>query len=69
MTRTTGVPSGSRRLKNAVGRPAQSEMTSLSAGTFGPISSSSAAASCGLTDTASTSASVTAVRLSTTRTP
>src|SRR5690606_29123451 len=60
ITRTTGVPSGRRALKNRVGSPAHSEITSFSGGTRGPISASRVAASCGFTATASTSASATA---------
>src|SRR5436305_4987276 len=68
ITRTTGVPSGSHLAKNDVGSPAQSETTSLPAGTRGPRSASRVAASCGLTAIASTSATI-AAALSTTWIP
>ena len=56
MTRTTGRRRSAARSMNAVGMPAATEMTSLSAATTGAISSSSTAMSCGLTAISSVSA-------------
>ena len=68
MTRTTGVPAGSRCAKKLVGTPAHSDTTSWP-DTAEPISFSTAPASLGFTAISSTSASPTASRLDTVRTP